>query len=205
MGYFLVILMGYLLGCLSLSYFISKIKNIDIKNNGSKNLGASNTVALVGWKAGIAVAIHDAIKAMIAIFIASVFFKNVPYAPYIAGAASVFGHIFPFYLGFKGGKGLASFVGMLLALNVVYGIIALVILAVITIVSDYIVLGTFTLIGLSPIVIVFLTKDIMCGFIVAIASVMIFIKHIENIKKLINGTEMGLRKANKGAYRIQKK
>ena len=91
-----VVLMGYLLGCSSLSYYISIVKNIDIKNNGSKNLGASNTVALVGWIAGIAVAIHDAVKAMIAVILANLFFKDVMYAPYIAAVASVFGHIFPF-------------------------------------------------------------------------------------------------------------
>ena len=199
-----VVLMGYLLGCSSLSYYISIVKNIDIKNNGSKNLGASNTVALVGWKAGIAVAIHDAVKAMIAVILANLFFKDVMYAPYIAAVASVFGHIFPFYLGFKGGKGLASYMGLILALNWKFGIIMLIVLAVITIVSDYIVLGTFTIIAVTPVVFGVLTQDVSCAMIVATASVIIFIKHIENIKKLMNGTEMGLRKANKGEYRIKK-
>lgn len=199
-----VVLMGYLLGCSSLSYYISIVKNIDIKNNGSKNLGASNTVALVGWKAGIAVAIHDAVKAMIAVILANLCFKDVMYAPYIAAVASVFGHIFPFYLGFKGGKGLASYMGLILALNWKFGIIMLIVLAVITIVSDYIVLGTFTIIAVTPVVFGVLTQDVNCAMIVAAASLIIFIKHIENIKRLMNGTEMGLRKANKGEYRIKK-
>ncbi len=204
MSYVIVGIIGYLLGCSNLSYYISRIKNIDIRNSGSKNLGASNTVALVGWKAGVAVAIHDALKAMIAIVIARVFFKDYIYAPYIAGVASVYGHIFPFYLGFKGGKGTASFVGMLLALDLRLGIGALVVLLGITLIFDYISLGTFTIITLSPIVVFIISKDVIAAMIVMIASLIIFIKHIENIKRLMNGTEMGLRKANKGEYRVKK-
>ena len=94
--------------------------------------------------------------------------------------------------------------GLILALNWKFGIIMLIVLAVITIVSDYIVLGTFTIIAVTPVVFGVLTQDVNCAMIVAAASLIIFIKHIENIKRLMNGTEMGLRKANKGEYRIKK-
>ena len=108
---------GYLIGSISPSYFLGKLKGINVKENGSGNLGASNTVVLFGWKAGIFVAIHDILKAILAIVIARVFFHDVAYASEIAGVSCVVGHIFPFYLKFNGGKGFASYIGMMLALD----------------------------------------------------------------------------------------
>ena len=89
MEYIIVVLMSYLLGTSSMSYYLAKINKVDIRNKGSKNLGASNAMILMGWKAGILVAVHDAGKALLAVVLAKVLFPQLAYASEIAGVASV--------------------------------------------------------------------------------------------------------------------
>ena len=117
MKYLIVIAFGYLLGCSSMAFYLAKLKKADLKNNGSGNLGASNATVLLGWKAGILVAVHDVGKSLLAVLLAQWLFADVPHIGAVAGIASVLGHIFPFYLKFKGGKGFASYLGMTMALN----------------------------------------------------------------------------------------
>ena len=106
MNYLLAVILGYLLGCSSMAYYIGKIQKTDIRTAGSGNLGASNTTVLFGWGAGVAVALHDIGKAILAVLAAKWLFPGLEYAGAAAGVACVLGHIFPFYLGFRGGKGL---------------------------------------------------------------------------------------------------
>ena len=117
MAYFIVILVGYLLGSSSMSYYISQFKKVEIRDKGSKNLGASNTMMVLGWKYGLLVGIHDIGKSILAVVLAKHFFPDLELVGFLAGVASVLGHIYPFYLKFKGGKGFASYFGMTLALN----------------------------------------------------------------------------------------
>ena len=91
MGYFAVSLLGYLLGCSNLAYYISRAKKYDIRQSGTGNLGASNATVLFGWKAGVAVAVHDAGKALLAVILANVFFPNLEHAGAAAGAAGATG------------------------------------------------------------------------------------------------------------------
>ena len=105
MAYFLAIGLGYLLGCSNMAYWLSRIKNVDIRKNGSGNLGASNATVLLGWGAGVIVALHDIGKAVLAVILTKLLFPEAEYAAAAAGVACVLGHIFPFYLKFKGGKG----------------------------------------------------------------------------------------------------
>ena len=201
MRYLLIILIAYVLGSSSMSFYISKLHGIDMKKKGSKNLGASNTVALIGWKAGIIVCLHDVLKAVLAVMIAKYFFSDLVYAKELAGVFCVLGHIFPFYLKFDGGKGFASYVGMVLALNWRFAIVVIIAILLITLITDYIVLATFTTITVSPIFLAYHQQNYYIGLIVGIASLVILYKHRANIVRLLNGTEMGLRKAHKGEYR----
>ena len=142
MFYVLVILCAYILGSSSLSFYISKWKGIDIRNKGSKNLGASNAMVVLGWKYGILVGIHDIGKSLISVILAQVIFPDLPYIGAVAGVASILGHIFPFYLKFKGGKGFAPYIGMTLGLNWKLGLIICVIIVLATLITDYIVVAT---------------------------------------------------------------
>ena len=201
MNYIIATFMGYLLGCSSMSFYLSKIHGVDIRSHGSKNLGASNTMILMGWKAGILVAVHDIIKAALAVIFAQMLFPEVPFIGAVAGVASVYGHIFPFYLKFKGGKGFASYVGMTLALNWKFALILIVVVALITLITDYIVIGTFTTIASVPLYMGFTNHNYILALILLVGTAVILYKHRENITKLKNGTEIGLRSANRGDHR----
>ena len=203
MAYIIVFLAGYLLGCSNLTYYIAKAKGLNVRDKGTGNLGASNATILIGWGAGIAVAIHDIGKATLAVYLAKLLFPDAAHIGAVAGVASVLGHIFPFYLGFKGGKGFASYFGMTLGLNWKYALILGVAIIVITLISDYIVLGTFTTICVSPVVLGLLSHSLILALILLVGSAVILYKHRENIVRLRNGTEIGLRSASKGEHRIR--
>jgi glycerol-3-phosphate acyltransferase PlsY len=184
-----------------MSFYLSKLHGVDIRSHGSKNLGASNTMILMGWKAGILVALHDILKAALAVILSQMLFPDIPFIGAVAGVASVFGHIFPFYLKFKGGKGFASYIGMTLALNWKFALILIMIVALITLITDYIVIGTFTTIASVPLYMGFSNQSYVLSLILLIGTAIILYKHRENIVKLKNGTEIGLRSANRGDHR----
>lgn len=201
MYYIYAILIGYLLGCSSMSFYLSKLKGIDLRSKGSKNLGASNTMMLMGWKAGILVGIHDIGKAIISVLLANALFPELPYIGAVAGVACVWGHIFPFYLRFKGGKGFASFLGMALALNWKAGLCLLLVVVIVTLITDYIVVGTVTTILSFPAYMGFATQSYILPLIILTASILIIYKHRENFVRIYKGTEIGFRSANRGEHR----
>ena len=201
MGYVAVILMGYLLGSSNMAYFLSRIKKKDLTSAGTGNLGASNAVVLMGWKAGVAVAIHDAGKALLAVLLANICYPDLPYIGAVAGVASVLGHIFPFYLKFKGGKGFAAYIGMTIALNWKLALVILALVVLITVVTDYIVLGTTTTIIAVPISLGIETHSVVLPLILLIATLVILYKHRENYPRIIKGTEIGLRSSIRGDHR----
>lgn len=201
MKYILIILLGYLLGSSSMSYYLSKLKGVDLRAKGSKNLGASNTMILMGWKSGILVGIHDIGKSVLAVLLAAYLFPGIPYAGAIAGVASVFGHIFPFYLKFRGGKGFASYLGMTLGLNWKLALVILLAVVVITFVTDYIVLGTLTTILSVPTYMGISTHSLVLPAILLLGTLVIIYKHRENFVRLYHGTEIGFRSANRGDHR----
>ena len=203
MRYLIVILIGYLLGSANLAYWISKKKKVDFRGNGSGNLGASNAMLLLGWGAGVAVALHDGGKAFLAVLLARALFPDLEYAAVVAGVASIMGHIFPFYLKFQGGKGLASLVGMALAVDWRVGLSIFALLVVVAFVTDYIVLGTVSVSLATPAGMWLTTRNWIFPLVIGIASAVIIWKHRENIKRICNGTEIRMLGAMKGENRIK--
>ena len=202
MRYVLVILCAYIVGSSSMSFYLSKLNGVELRDKGSKNLGASNAMILMGWKAGILVGIHDIGKSVIAVLLANILFPDLPYVGVLAGVACVLRHIFPFYLKFKGGKGFASFIGMVLALNWKYALVMLLLVVLITLITDYIVSGTITAVVLSPIYFGIAEKNVIFPCIILIATAIILYKHRENFVRMYRGTEIGLRSANRGEHRV---
>ena len=202
MKYILIILIGYLLGCSNMAWYLAKIAKADLRGGGSGNLGASNAVVLLGWKAGVLTAVHDIGKAVLAVLMVRWLFPEIEYADTIAGVSCVLGHIFPFYLKFRGGKGFASYWGMTLALNWKLALAVGIAIILVTVITDYIVCGTLTTIISVPVYMVF-TRGWIIGLILLVATAVIFAKHWENYPRMLNGTELGLRSAIKGENRIK--
>ena len=206
MGYLLAILGGYLLGCSNMALYLSVIKKVDIRAGGSGNLGASNAVILMGWGAGVLTAVHDIGKAILAVILARVFLPDLEHIGAVAGVSCVLGHIYPFYLKFKGGKGFASYLGMTIALNwkIAIAVLVLVLVVVVTLITDYIVAATTTTIVVVPLWLGIAAHSLVFALILLIASVVIAWKHRENYVRMYHGTEIGFRSAGRGDHRVKK-
>lgn len=202
MGYAIVILAAYLLGCSNMAMYLAKLNKVDL-SGGSGNPGTSNATMLMGWRAGIIVGIHDIGKAVIAVILAELFFPALPYVGAVAGVACVLGHIFPFFMKFRGGKGFASFVGMTLALNWKLALVILAVVVVVTLITDYLVVGTVTTVVSVPVALGIMTHSFILAMILCVATAVILFKHRENYKRIYRGTEIGLRNAAKGKYRVK--
>ena len=203
MAYILIVLAGYLLGSSNLALYISKMKKVDIRTGGSGNLGASNATALLGWRIGILVALHDIGKAALAVMLAKLYFPELPLAGAVAGVASVLGHIFPFYLKFKGGKGFASYFGMTLALNWKFALVIAVLVLLVTVITDYIVAGTTLTIVTVPVYLGIAEHSVLLALTLCIATAVIVYKHRMNYVRIYKGTEIGLRSVMKGKHRMK--
>lgn len=201
MPYLIVILCSYLLGTLNLAFFLARSRGTDLRSGGSGNLGASNATVVLGWKAGIAVAIHDIGKAALAVWLAGKLFPQLPYIGVIAGISSVLGHIFPFYLHFKGGKGFASYLGMTLMLNWKLAAAVILLAVLITVITDYIALGTISTVLVVPAYLIYLLQSWIPALVLFSCTIIIVLKHRDNIRRILSGTEIGLRSTIKGEHR----
>ena len=203
MAYFIMCAIGYLLGCSNLAFLLAKAKGVDLSGGGSGNPGASNVTILMGWRLGILVAVHDAGKALLAVILAKVLFPDTNGIAVVAGASCVLGHIFPMFLKFKGGKGFASYIGMILALNWKFALIILAAVIVITVVLDYLVLGTtFTVISL-PVYLMVTSAGWVAITAACCATAVIIFQHRKNYVRIWKGTEIGLRSTIKGEHRVK--
>ena len=199
--YLLSALAGYLLGCSNMALYLSKLMKTDLRKGGSGNLGASNAMIVLGWRAGIVVGVHDIGKAVLAVVLARYFFPELPLIGAVAGVFCVLGHMFPVFLRFRGGKGFASYLGMTLALNWRFALLVLAAVTLVTLITDYIVAGTMTTIFCVPIYLGIAEHSWLLAAILCAASAVIMCKHRENFVRIWNGTEMGLRRANRGEGR----
>ena len=203
MGYLIAIAAGYLLGSSNMAYWISLMKKLDIRANGTGNLGASNATVLLGWGAGVVVAVHDIGKAFVTVLLAKWLFPDLEFVGAAAGVACVLGHIFPFYLKFKGGKGLASYIGMLAALDWRVALAAAILLIAVTVITDFIALGTLSVSVVGPVGLFLLGQGLVTLLILGIATVVIFVKHQDNLVRIRNKTEIGLISTIKGENRVK--
>ena len=203
MAYVISILLGYLLGSSSMTYYLGRLRNIDVREHGTGNLGASNAAVTMGWGAAVLVAIHDIGKAILAVLLTRWIFPGTAYLGELAGVACVIGHMYPFYLGFRGGKGLASFIGMTIALNFPVALGSVILLALVTVISNFIALGTIALTVVVPVALWIITGDFWMFAVLLPATLVMIGKHMENLKRIAAGTEIGLRSTIKGEHRVK--
>lgn len=203
MRYLFAALVGYLVGCSNMAYYIARLRRVDLRGGGSGNLGASNATILLGWKSGVLVGVHDIGKAFLAVVLVRWLFRNDPNAGALAGVSCVLGHIFPFWLKFRGGKGFASYLGMTLALNWKLALLILALVVIVTWITDYIVCGTFTTIAVVPVGMGILTRSWVLALILVVGTLVILFKHRENIPRMLKGTEIGLRSTIRGENKVK--
>ena len=185
------IIIGYLCGCIQTSYLIGKLfRNIDIREHGTKNAGGSNAVVVFGWAIGIFTVLFDMLKATLAVYIVLHYCDDGVTSAFLAGTAAVLGHIHPFFMGFKGGKGFGSYVGMLIGFNPLFGISVFLGASLFTMITNYVALGTVIVVVLCPIVIHYFPDVIIHDVQIEALSTLIFIscyiifKHLKNLRQI---------------------
>lgn len=194
---------GYGIGQLSPAALISKLKNKDLRENGTGNLGATNTMLVFGKAYGIAVMIFDVLKAYIAIKIAKALFLKFVFAGLAAGCFSVIGHIFPAYLNFRGGKGVATFAGMMLAYDIRVLLGLLLVAIIIMVVTDTGYYGPVSAMILFTAWLFLKVKSIsVFGGVAAVGGLIIY-KHKENFINAKEGKEIRVREFNAKCEELQ--
>ena len=200
--YPLIALIGYVIGTSNMAIYLAKLKGVDLAHaGGTGNPGASNALILMGWRAGVLVGAHDIGKAVLAVWLAGVLFPEIALSGAVAGVACVIGHMFPFYMHFRGGKGFAAYLGMTLALNWRFALGLLIAIALLVLVTDYIVVGTMTTVVSFPAYCA-ATSHYVMALLLCVASAVIIYKHRSNLVRIANGTEIGLRSAGRGDHRV---
>ena len=180
MQIFLCAAIGYLIGGINPAYLIAKYKGFDIRKRGSGNAGASNAVITMGKKVGVISAILDIVKAYLAVLLAGLLVPSIPLAKVVAGVSCIIGHIFPVFMRFRGGKGLASLGGVILAFHPLVFLILLTVELVIVLIVDYICIVPITASVAFPIIYMSMTKDKIGAILYGLLAIVIFFKHIEN-------------------------
>jgi len=224
LSFIIIIVLSYLLGSIPTSVWVGKIyKGIDIREHGSGNPGATNTFRMLGWKAGVVVAIIDLSKGFVAAYFISQIgyhFGDLPmqygvwhtdiFMRIVAGVSAVIGHMFPLYANFKGGKGVITAAGMLYGIEPISISVVLVIFLIVLISSRYVSLASIVASFCYPLVVLLMKyqfgfridgSHIIFASLVALA---IIIKHIPNIKRLFNGNENRIRSFKPAKGRLNK-
>ena len=193
--YVLVGLIAYLIGSINFAIIFSKkFAGFDVREKGSKNAGTTNVLRTVGKKAAALTLICDILKGVVAVLIAMLAAKiweesDIEVLKYLAGLFSIIGHTFPVYYGFKGGKGVATSLGVLLVVNPQIGGICLVFALVIMAATKWVSLGSIAAATLFPILTVFMTDNFGAKVISIIIALLVIFNHRANITRLKNGTE----------------
>lgn len=195
----LCILVAYLVGAIPFGLILSRGSGIDIRKEGSRNIGATNVARLLGKKLGVLTLVLDIAKGFFPMFAVAAFMPETDQkdlAVALCGAATVLGHMYPVYLGFKGGKGVATALGIYLFLAPVGVIFCLAVFAAAVALSGFVSVGS--LLGALAVIPVLWVLDepqwklLLAVFVVA----MIWLKHHQNIRRLFQGTEKSWKTKN---------
>lgn len=188
------ILIGYCIGCIETAHVVGKLWKVDLRQHGSGNLGTTNALRVLGKKAGAMVFIGDILKSVIAFLICRAVFKdNATVAGLFGSAGAVLGHNYPFYLNFKGGKGIAVMIGMTAALafttNPLLAIPNALIGFGLAFGTRYVSVGSLAFAVCLPVSCYLLGYEREIVLITLCFSALAVWRHRGNIKKLLNGTE----------------
>lgn len=192
MKYLFCILIGYLLGCLSPSALVAKITGTDLRRSGTKNLGSTNVSLVIGKWWGLFVMAFDIMKSYLACKIAT-HLVEMPHIGLVVGLFAVAGHVFPFYMNFKGGKGLAPYAGLVLAYNHWIFLFLLVTCTALLIILNHGYVMSYSAAILFCIISTALSRDLWVLILTATAGALIMWRHRGNVRQAHEGTDMNVR------------
>lgn len=187
-------LVGYAFGCISTGYFVGKSQNIDIRKYGSGNIGTTNALRTLGKKAALITLLGDVLKCIVPVLVMKLLiFNDVSYSELLGlytALGVVMGHVFPFYLKFKGGKGIAVIAGTILTFDLRISLICLITFIVVLYLTRYVSVGSLTIVT-EFLIWVAITRagevHLLCLTIVFTA--LAYYTHRANIKRLREGNE----------------
>ncbi|MBW4055232.1 MAG: glycerol-3-phosphate acyltransferase [Proteobacteria bacterium] len=184
----IVIGVAYLIGSIPTGLLLGKVYGIDVRNEGSGNIGATNLYRTIGRKVGIITLIGDCLKGMIPVVLVK--FSALPpeFAAWV-GLAAFCGHVFSVFLRFKGGKGVATALGVFLALAPLAVTIAVAVFACMMFIWRYVSLGSISAAATMPLAVFFLGGSRALTTVTIIISLTVIVRHHENIRRLLAGNE----------------
>jgi glycerol-3-phosphate acyltransferase PlsY len=195
----IAVILAYLLGSIPTAVWVGRIfYGIDIRTQGSGNAGATNTIRVLGLKAGLPVMVVDVFKGWLAVYIANFFYTGWAGFPdlidfkIMLAVAAVVGHVFPVYVGFRGGKGIATLLGVGIALFPLGSLIAILVFALTLVLSSYVSLGSILAAVTFPFVEILILghNDYPSLMLLSIlVAVFVPITHRKNIGRLMRGEE----------------
>ena len=188
------LVIGYCIGCIETAYVVGKLWRVDLRKHGSGNLGTTNALRVLGKKAGTMVFIGDILKSVIAFLICRAIFREQGLLAGVFGSAgAVLGHNYPFYLNFKGGKGIAVMIGMTAAMAFSTDVRLAVPTAIIgfglAFATRYVSVGSLAFAVTLPVTAYLLGFEREVVLVTVCAGLLAFWRHRKNIKNLLNGTE----------------
>ncbi len=199
----LLIVASYLLGAIPFGLLIARSRGIDIRTVGSKNIGATNVLRSVGKPWGIATFVLDALKGFLPAFVFpdlgsawGADFQTMELARLAGGAAAIIGHNFPIYLGFKGGKGVATSAGALLGIAPLAVLVGLGVWALVFFTSRYVSLASIAAAVAVPVAgwVWYRGAGIVVPCALTLLAALIILRHRANIRRLLDGTESRFKK-----------
>jgi len=194
----LAVVIGYLLGSISFSFLMGKwIKGIDIRNHGSGNAGATNTLRVLGVGPAIIVLLLDALKGTAAIWIGHWISGGLPLVEVLCGLSAIIGHNWPVFFGFRGGKGIATTIGVMATLAFVPAFFAGAVAILAIVLTRYVSLGSIIFTALLPFFIFIMERPVEMFWASIVIAIFALVRHRSNIVKLIAGKEnkIGAKKA----------
>lgn len=193
MAYFLSLTLGYFMGAFNPAAFLAKRENVDLKQTGTRNLGASNALIVLGRSAGVIVMVLDIFKAWLAAKLARLLFPKFALVWAVAALGAILGHVFPYYLHFSGGKGLAAFGGMVCAYSPWLLLFYLTVGVVLMLLVNRSVFLPMFAAATFPVIVYYQTRDAALSLICLAASALIAWRHWSNIGKVQRGEEAPVR------------
>jgi glycerol-3-phosphate acyltransferase PlsY len=181
------ILLSYLIGSIPFGFILGRVKGVDIRAQGSGNIGATNVWRTIGPKHGVLVLVLDAAKGVAGVYLGRK--TGIEGLELITGISAILGHAFPIFLYFKGGKIIATGLGVITALSIKVSLTAIAVFSVVFFLSGYVSLGSIAAAAAVPLAMLFFNYDWQYFTFAIILSFIAIYRHIPNIKRLINGTE----------------